>query len=266
MTAPSVRKAGAGAGSRGEKWVAAFGEAALRRTGLYARLLLYMPQLSRLCFLAGGEEGDRDPAFLWASKTLASSTGAAAVTAAAWPLGADGAVLTVGAILTMAIPALSYREIAAKAKRRQESFVAELPTFMHKLSLLMGAGETVQRAWLKAGTVSGEKSLHPLYIELARTNNELTQAVPFQKALEELHRRCRIAELSSLVSTVLMNHKRGGEAFALVLQDTSRLLMERKQALIRTKGEEASTKIIVPMLFMLIAVMIVVAAPAVMMM
>jgi len=51
-----------------------------------------------------------------------------------------------------------------------------------------------------------------------------------------------------------------------VLQDASRLMMEKKHAVVRTQGEEASTKLLFPMLLMLIAVMAIVAAPAVMLM
>lgn len=222
--------------------------------------------MTRLCLIVYGRGEAFDPAFLWSSKAFAGFAGAQLGALIALAVRADAAIVTIGFLVAVALPVLMYRDLAAKVKRRNEAFVAELPTFMHKLSLLLGAGETVQRAWVRAGTAPGEKSNHPLYVELTRTNNELSQSVPFYKALEDLHRRCRVAELSGLVSTVLMNYKRGGEAFALVLQDTSRMLMERKQALIRTKGEEASTKLIIPMLLMLLAVMVVVAAPAMMMM
>jgi tight adherence protein C len=251
---------------RGEAYLYAVAGALLRWTGGYTRFILNVPQLVRFCAILHGRQELPDPAFAWTTKAFTYSLMSLLSTAVAWLAQLDPAIIGLLAMLTVGLPLLMYRELQQRVKKRQEAFVTELPSFMHKLSLLLSAGETVQRAWVRAGTVSAEKAGHPLYSELTRTNHELAQSVSFPKALEELHRRCGVSELSTLVTTVLMNYRRGGEAFTMVLQDTARVLMERKYALIRTKGEEASTKLLFPMLLMLLAVMLIVAAPAVMMM
>jgi tight adherence protein C len=238
----------------------------LRWTGGYARLISCMPQLVRFCLIIHGRQETPDPTFVWASRAFAFSLGSFVSAVMALLAEADSAIVAILSALVVILPLLIYRDLQQKVRHRQESFITELPSFMHKLSLLMSAGESMQRSWVRASAVTGDKCHHPLYIELSRTNNELAQSVPFPKALEDLHRRCGVSELSTLVTTVLMNYRRGGEAFAMVLQDTSRVLMERKYALIRTKGEEASTRLLFPMLLMLIAVMVIVASPAVMMM
>jgi tight adherence protein C len=63
-----------------------------------------------------------------------------------------------------------------------------------------------------------------------------------------------------------MNYRRGGELFVMSLRSLNRDLWEKRKAMTRILGEEASSKLIFPMLLILLAVMIIVAAPAVMLM
>lgn len=238
----------------------------LRHSRMYPLLIVQLPQLVRYCSLLHSGGSVKDPAFHWATKAFACSILLIIAAITAWLAQADAAMITVFMLLAAGSPMALWHDLTSKMRRRQEAFVSELPTFMHKLSLLIAAGETTQRAWQRAGTVDRHKAGHPLYAELGKTGNELAQGVPFVKALEDLHRRCGVHEVSVLVTTVLMNYRRGGDAFALSLQDASRMLMERKFAIVRMRGEEASTKLLFPMMLMLCAVMLVVAAPAIMMM
>jgi len=241
-------------------------EAWLRRTGAYPKLALHLPQLLRYCAIASDRHESPDPAYDWTVKTFSITILGAAAAVFAYLAKSDVSVVALLALVTAVAPIVRWRDLKKQVDRKRQAIVSELPTFLHKLSLLLAAGETVQRAWQRAGAARPEKERHPLYAELARTNQEVAQGVPFPKALEDMHRRCGFHELSALVTTVLMNYKRGGEAFALALQDASRLMMEKKHAAVRTQGEEASTKLLFPMLLMLAAVMLIVAAPAVMLM
>ncbi|HZG56027.1 type II secretion system F family protein [Paenibacillus sp.] len=238
----------------------------LRWTGGYSLLIAQLPQLARYCAIVYGRDKEADPAHTWTVETFAMTAAAGLATVTALMAAADAGVASFLAAVSAAIPFLRWRDLAGKAAQRREAFVAELPTFMHKLSLLLAAGETLHGAWRRAGEAYGEKRLHPLYAELAKAGVAMANGVPFPRALEEMQRRCGFPEVSALVTTVLMHYKRGGESFALALQDASRSLLEKKQAYVRTKGEQASAKLLFPMMLMLVAVMTIVAAPAVMMM
>lgn len=241
-------------------------EAWIRASGWYPKLTAQLPQLIRYCNMAFPPGGPADPPFEWTVKTFARTVGLSVVAVAAALASADPAVAAALAIATAGVPVASWKELQRKAERRKEAFIAELPTFLHKLSLLMSAGETAHRAWQLASAAGASKQSHPLYLELARTSRDIEQGVPFPRALESLHRRCSFYEVGALVTTVLMNYKRGGESFALALQDAARSMMEKKHAIVRMKGERASAKLLFPMLLMLMAVMVIVAAPAVMIM
>ncbi|MNW00625.1 hypothetical protein D3C71_1961440 [compost metagenome] len=64
-------------------------------------------------------------------------------------------------------------------------------------------------------------------------------------------------------TNVLMNFKRGGSDFAYSLEELSHTLWERRKAAARTIGEEASAKMVFPMVLLFCTVMLIVAAPAV---
>jgi len=264
------RQAGSGgaaaapSGNRLERFVYAVSGAWLHWCGGYQRLVYHVPQLVRICAALYGRNMGADPAYVWTLKTFAGTLGSFVAAVSAFLARADPAIVALTFGLVGAVPALRWRELTVKAKLRREAFITVLPTFMQKLSLLLAAGETIQRAWAKASAADPGKTGHPMYAELARTCVELNQGVPFARALEELQRRCAVPEMNTLVATVLMNYKRGGDTFSIVLRDTARVMTERKHAVIRTKGEEASAKLLFPMLLMLAAVLIVVAAPAVM--
>lgn len=238
-----------------------------RRLKVAERITQYAPNIVRSVALLYGN-GDRSgaPLQLWAARVTATSgTGFIFILLAAALL-QDIAVLWLGVFLIVIVPFIMWRDLQRKIKDRHRAFVTELPVFVHKMSLLIGAGETVQGAWVRASAPSGKHLSNPLYRELERMRNELSQSVPFGRALELFSQRCGIPETGFLVTTTLMNYKRGGDAFAVILQQTGRTMIEKKRAVIKTMGEEATTKMVFPMVIIFAAMMCVVSAPAVMLM
>ena len=96
--------------------------------------------------------------------------------------------------------------------------------------------------------------------------NDIHNNVALSKALEEWSKRCAMQETSILTTTILLNYRRGGEDFVTALRELGRLLWDRRKAVSRTLGEEASSKLVFPMVLTFVVVMVVVAAPAVLLM
>jgi tight adherence protein C len=165
-----------------------------------------------------------------------------------------------------AIPFVMFQRLDRRIALRKRKLVMELPTLLSKITLLVNAGETVQGAISRCAEACSTASNEPLEAELAKLANRLRNNEPFAHALEIWSKRCAVAEISAFTTTVLMNYRRGGELFVLSLRSLNRELWERRKAMTRILGEEASAKLILPMLLILLAVMAVVAAPAVMLM
>ncbi|WP_438445795.1 type II secretion system F family protein [Gorillibacterium sp. sgz5001074] len=159
-----------------------------------------------------------------------------------------------------------YKALAGAVRSRQRAIVLELPELLCKLTLLMNAGETLQQAIHRTAPDIQQASHHPLMWEWYRLSCALKDNKPFVWAMEEFSRACGVMEVSMFSTAVLLNFKRGGTDFVTALQDLSRTLWERRKAMARTLGEEASSKLVFPMILLFCTVMVIVAAPALLMM
>lgn len=176
------------------------------------------------------------------------------------------ALLAAGLSLAVLFPFLEVKALDKKIQLRKRSIIIELPEFLSKLTLLVNAGDTVQGALGKCILSKQGTELTPLYRELTILHNELLNNQSLAKSLEELSKRCALAEVSQFTTTVLLNYKRGGDDFVLALRELTRTLWEKRKALAKTLGEEASSKLVIPMVMTFMIVMIIVAAPAMLIM
>ncbi|MBT2292346.1 type II secretion system F family protein [Paenibacillus albidus] len=193
-----------------------------------------------------------------------------------WILLAGGCALTLmtdeqtgiilGAGLAAAMPIALARDLHKKVQLREQSIVLELPELLNSIVLLVGAGETVQRAIIRCveSRQEGERN-HPLYKELLAMTSEWESGYSFQQAFENFNKRCAVQEASLFTTTVLLNYRRGGGDFVLSLRDLSRMLWDRRKALSRTRGEQASSKLVFPMVVIFLIVIVLVGTPAIMM-
>ncbi|OWA34441.1 type II secretion protein F [Saccharibacillus sp. O16] len=171
--------------------------------------------------------------------------------------------LVIGIALGIILPFALIKDLASKVKQREEKILLELPELLNKIVLLVGAGETVQQAILRCSKQK-EDSDHPLYKELDRMVTECRSGDPFHQAFEQFGKRCGVQDATIFVTTILMNHKRGGGEFVLALRDLSRNLWDKRKALGRIQGEKASSKMVFPMVLILFVVMLMVGGPAMM--
>jgi tight adherence protein C len=171
------------------------------------------------------------------------------------------AVLVFSIIFAMLVPYLLIKKLDEKTTKRKHDIIFELPEFASKVALLVNAGETVQNAIIRCTTMKTEDD-NPLYVELNEAVTKLRNGDSFNQVMEELGKRCGVQEVSILVTTVLLNYRRGGSELSLALRGISHDLWEKRKVISRTRGEEASSKLIFPMVLIFIAVLLVIAYPA----
>lgn len=178
-------------------------------------------------------------------------------------LGLEGQLMgiAIGFMLAIIIPFAQLKDLHEKVKLREQDILMELPEFLNKVVLLVGAGETVQKAIIHC-TDRKQSSDHPLYIELRQMIAEWNSGFSFQQAFEQFSKRCGVQEVSIFTTTVLLNFRRGGNDFVLSLRELSRVLWEKRKSLSRTKGEQASSKLVFPMVIIFLVIVIMVGAPS----
>lgn len=167
-------------------------------------------------------------------------------------------------ILAVFVYIYHIRSLDDRLKRKKRRILTELPELLNKLVLLVNAGETVQGALFRCLPEDPKDS--PLYLELQKMVNDLSNNHSLQQVMEEFGKRCSIQEVSLFTTTVLLNYRRGGEDFVHSLRELNRGLWEKRKALAKTLGEEASAKLVFPMVGIFLIVTVIVAAPAVLLM
>ncbi|MFC6228743.1 type II secretion system F family protein [Paenibacillus allorhizosphaerae] len=180
---------------------------------------------------------------------------------------ADGnaEVLVYGALIALLLPFLLYKQTFDRLKRRKQQMLIELPEIVNQLMLLIGAGETVAQALVRT-VPTKEAEMTPLQKELNAAVYALKMNTSFPRVMEDFSKRCGLPEVSLFTTTLLLNYKRGGEDLIISLKELSVTLWEKRKSLARTLGEEASSKMVFPMVLIFFAVMVIIAAPALLVM
>ncbi|MCL7748011.1 type II secretion system F family protein [Halalkalibacter alkaliphilus] len=175
--------------------------------------------------------------------------------------GGDKKFLLFAIIFAAIIPYALVKKLEEKTTKRKQNIVFELPEFASKVALLVNAGETVQNAIIRCTTMKADDP-NPLYIELNEAVTKLRNGESFGKVMEELSKRCGVQEVSVLTTTILLNYKRGGGELSIALRELSKELWEKRKAISKTRGEEASSKLVFPMVLVFVAVLLIIAYPA----
>ncbi len=159
------------------------------------------------------------------------------------------------------------RDLKKKMEEREIRMKLEYPEFVSKLSIYLGAGMTIRSAWEKlAGDYvrkkekGGEKSY--LYEEIGIASQEMKSGISEPAAYDRFGKRSR-SQLYLKFSTLLVqNLMKGSNGLGKLLKEESRLAFEERKNMARKLGEEAGTKLLLPMILMLCVVMIIIMVPA----
>jgi len=119
----------------------------------------------------------------------------------------------------------------------------------------------VSRAWEK--TVAESDRQTPLYMELKASIQDIRSGMPEHKAYEEFAKRCHVPSVTRFVSVILQNIRKGNSELVPVLRLLSNECWEMRKNAAKKIGEEASTKLLIPMMLMFIAILLIVGMPAV---
>jgi len=154
------------------------------------------------------------------------------------------------------------RDIEKKLKQRKRDILIDLPGFINTLILLVNAGLPFPTAIEKVVREGAQG--RPLYREFSCLLAELKAGKPLNQAYEDLAQRCKVAEVTRFVSTVLQNINRGGPDLVYVLKNLAQEAWEKRKDIAKKQGEEASSKLVIPMVMVFAAVAVIVLAPALM--
>jgi len=160
------------------------------------------------------------------------------------------------------------QELEKQMKQRRDQMLMDYPEMINKFTLLVNAGMTVKQAWIKAAedyssNLSKNKcKKRYAYEEMLVTVHELKLGVAENIAYEQYGRRIGLISYIKFSSLIAQNLKKGNKGFTELLgKEAIEAFEERKEAAKRL-GEEAGTKLLLPMMLMLIIVFMIILIPA----
>lgn len=170
-------------------------------------------------------------------------------------------------ILCIGFPILLFfiadKDLYKKIKERRMEIRMDFPDFLNKLILLINAGLTVSKAWEKIVVESKKSSV--LYDELLTAILDIRTGKSEYRTFEDFAKRCRIPEVTRTISIILQNQRKGNSEIVSLLRVHANECWEMRRNAAKIIGEEASTKMLAPMMLMLFAILLIVGAPAIIM-
>lgn len=168
-------------------------------------------------------------------------------------------------IITLASPFIVFylydKELVSKQNKKYAMIRADFPDVVSKLVLLVNAGMTLSRAWEKLCTDT--KKHTPLYKELKITYQQIQAGKPEGEAYEDFAKRCRVKEISKFIMLIIQNLKKGTDDLVPLLKLQADECWELRKGRAKKLGDEASEKLIIPIMIMFIGILIIVILPAV---
>lgn len=166
-------------------------------------------------------------------------------------------------ILSLGVTIAGRRQEEEKEqKRRIRSMQLDYPDIVSRLSLYMGAGISTRKSWERMLEKDKEEG-HAAYKEMRITLREMQSGVPEALAYERFGMRCQMPAYRKLGTLLSQNLRKGTKNLAEILKEESKEAFEDRKALAKRIGEECESKLLFPMLLMLLTVLILVMYPAV---
>jgi tight adherence protein C len=147
-----------------------------------------------------------------------------------------------------------------RIKERHERIQMEFPDFINKMALLIGAGLPVTGAWEKVAK-EGVKDT-PLQRELMKSYIDIQSGKSTYRAYEDFAKCCRSPEVTRFVAAILQNMRKGNAELVSILNIQANECWEMRKHAARRLGEEAQTKLLLPLMLMLAAILLITVTPA----
>ena len=157
-----------------------------------------------------------------------------------------------------------------KKKEKKEQYQHRLrmdyPEVLGLFSVLLGAGMTIPQALQKLveqrASSEKEREMHPIYQELSRTLWEIKEGESERKAFEELAERVGLQEYRRWIRLMMQQKREGGGRFVEEITYEAQQAYLNQRNYVKKMGEEAGTKMLLPMMGLLCIVFGIVMVPA----
>lgn len=182
--------------------------------------------------------------------------------------------------LTLVVAVCVYiqmdNEVHQRAEARKQQLMLDYPDLMWKMTMLLGAGLGIRGAFtriseeylrekaVKNGSGKGRKScgIRYVYEEVTYTCMEMQSGIAEAHAYERFGKRCQLPEYIRLGTVLSQNLKKGSKGLTAMLEAEAEASLTDRKNHAKKIGEQAGTKLLLPMILMLGVVLAILMVPA----
>lgn len=158
------------------------------------------------------------------------------------------------------------RDLKKSCEKRRKQLLADYSGFVSKLQLYLSAGLTVKNAFIRIRNdydkKKSSKSKNYLYEEMKRSCYQLENGMMEEKVYQEFGRRCEEKRYKKLAFLLSVHLKQGNSQLLKLLEEEADSALEDRRQFAKRAGEEAGTKLLFPMMLMMLVVMALILLPA----
>lgn len=172
-----------------------------------------------------------------------------------------------GVLAAVLFPLRDRQREKEEKKKRERQMLLDYSEIVSKLAVFLGAGLPVRKAWerivLDYETQMDEGgAMRYAYEEMKSVYYLMGRGLSELRAYTEFGNQCGLLPYRKLAGLLEQNVKHGAERLRPILEAEMEAAFEQRKSLARKMGEEAGTKLLLPLFLMLGVVMAMITVPA----
>lgn len=164
----------------------------------------------------------------------------------------DISIVLLGIISSLIFIKVKLKNLKEKIKYQNQSRLSQLPIVLTRWCVLLSAGTNIQAILHNNQSNCNENSI--LHSDLTQLGIRLKNGQTLSASLQEFSNQCNLIEISKLVHQIQLHLTSGEDLLQHFIRLNQDMWLNKKYAA-RKQGEETSTKLLFPMMILLINVM-----------
>ncbi|MCR5641261.1 MAG: type II secretion system F family protein [Lachnospiraceae bacterium] len=169
-------------------------------------------------------------------------------------------ICLLGLLAAVGIRVAKWQDAKDKEQKRQKALQWDYPNIVNWLSLYVGAGISMKQAFAMIGKEATPE--HPGYEAVLRCSRSMTDGKSELAAYEDLSTYAPEKSYRKLSLLITHHLRKGSEDLIYQLEKEAEAAFEQRKMQAKVAGEEASTKLLIPMLGLLGIILVVLIIPA----
>lgn len=173
-------------------------------------------------------------------------------------------ILFVSVMLAGVLVIGRVQEEKKKEEKKKEQMMVDYPLILNKFTLLLNAGMNTRKALAKVALdyrkdCSVQRAAYEVIVS---TYMEMEQGVPEAEAYEHIGTRCQLPAYKTFSTLLVSNLRKGNRELLETMERESVQAFENRKRRAKVLGEKAGTKLLGPMMCMLVIVFVILLVPA----